>query len=98
MEPFVAALLAVFGVYGIISLVHQLCCRLLCEPRCCNRIVIYVEGKIDNIESTVRSLMLKNPDAEIVIADECSGEQHEILEKLCRDYTQVHIAPISENK
>ena len=99
MEAFGAAVLAVFGVYGILNILHKLCCRLLCGAcrRC--RIVIYVEGKSDSIESAVRSLMLKNPNAEIVIAEEGkSRELCEIIDKLCCDCERIHIAKISEKR
>lgn len=93
MEAIGAAILAVFGVYGILNIVHRLCCRLLRGTCCHDRIVIYVEGQSESIESTVRSLMLKNPNAEIIIANDGKNcELCDILDRLCHDCERIHTA------
>lgn len=97
VEAIGAAVLAVFGVYGILNIAHKLCCRLLRKTCCRDRITIYVDGTPESIESTVRSLLVKNPNAEIIIAD--NGQSRElcyILDRLCGDCARVHIAKDEE--
>lgn len=85
-----AALLAVFGVYGMLTFAGQVLDRLCRKD--CSSVLIYVRGESESIESTVRTLMLKNPGAEIIITDEGkSKELREILDMLCRDCARVHI-------
>ena len=93
MSSIGAAILAIFGVYGMMTLLEKLCNILLGKVGGCERIVIYVKGDCKNIEGVVRSLMIKNPVAEIIVTDsEKSDELSNILDKLCQDNTQVHIS------
>ena len=97
MDAFATALLAVFGVYGILNLVRKICDWLLAKSRSADHVVIYVKGSSESIETTVRTLMLRNPCAEIIVVDEGkSGEMREILDRLCQDCARIHIGRLGE--
>ncbi len=86
------AVMCVFAVYGIITFVHSICEKLL-RKGICDRVLIYVKSSAKNTEGVVRSLMLKNPGAEIIVVDEGDSiELRKILDHLCQDYARVHIA------
>ena len=99
MIPAGVAVLAVLAVFGAMSLLRDLCCCLLRRGAPCDSVLIDVRGSSESVEGTVRSLMLKNPNAEIIIVDEGkSREMREILDRLCRECAQVHIERVEVNE
>jgi hypothetical protein len=91
MEAFAVAVLTVFAVYGVITLVKEAAERLLRGSD--EKVLIYLRAKEESLEAAVRELMIKNPRAEIIVIDEGkSREVREILDNLCRDFARVHIA------
>lgn len=62
--------MAVLAVYGLYEIVRAAAARLLRKcVRAKEDVVIFVRGG-ENVEGTVRTLAIKNPGAEIVIADD----------------------------
>ncbi len=97
MQAAIVAIMSVFAVYGLLCLLEKICERLL-SGKNCDRIIIYVKSSGERLEYTVRSLMLKNPTAEIIIADdEHVGEIREIADKLASDYGRIHIGRMKEH-
>ena len=91
MQTAIVAIMSVFAVYGLLCLLEKICERLL-SAKNCDRIIIYVKSSGERLEYTVRSLMLRNPTAEIIICDdEHAGEIREIADKLAGDYGRIHI-------
>lgn len=95
MPPVAVAVFSVFAVYGIICVVKELCEKLLGKFCDCDRIIIYVKTDCERLESVVRSLMIKNPNAEIIVAEsDKSAEVREIADRLCRDCAKIHIGRV----
>ena len=91
MQAATVAIMSVFAVYGFLCLLERVCERLL-KGKNCDKIIIYVKSAGERLEYTVRCLMIKNPTAEIIIADdEHAGEIREIADKLAGDYGRIHI-------
>lgn len=96
MQAIAVAIMSVFAVYGLLCLLEKLCDRVL-KGKNCDRIIIYVKSAGERLEYTVRSLMIKNPTAEIIIADdEHAGEIREIADKLASDYGRIHIGRLEK--
>ncbi|MBQ7793049.1 MAG: hypothetical protein IJ366_00875 [Clostridia bacterium] len=94
MYAIAIAVMSVFAVWGVMCILRDVCERLLSGGKC-DRVIIYVKSDAERVEGVVRSLMLKNPTAEIVVADEgCADELRSIVDKLCRDYACVHIGKL----
>lgn len=92
MTAVVVAVLSVFAVYGVLSLVREVCVQLLANAGEYDRIIIYVKSDSERMEGIVRSLMIKNPTAEIVIVPKDKGQEvREIIDKLSSDYGRIHI-------
>ena len=98
MQAVVVAIMSVFAVYGLLCLLEKFCERVL-KGRDCDRIIIYVKSADERLEYTVRSLMIKNPTAEIIIADsENAGEIREIADKLAHDYARIHVGRLEKKE
>lgn len=94
----IVAIMSVFAVYGFLCLLEKICERLL-SGKNCDRIIIYVKSAGERLEYTVRSLMIKNPTAEIIIADnEHAGEIREIADKLAHDYARIHVGRMEKDE
>ncbi|MEE0944073.1 MAG: hypothetical protein UIM24_01290 [Clostridia bacterium] len=92
MTAVVVAVLSVFAVYGVMALIREICVQILANAGEYDRIIIYVKSDAERMEGVVRSLMVKNPTAEIVIVPkEKGGEVREIIDKLSCDYGRIHI-------
>ncbi len=92
MPEAVVAIMSVFAVYGLISIIREICTQFLVKAGESDRIVIYVKSNTERIEGVVRSLMIKNPGAEIIVTSkDKGGEVREIIDKLSRDYGRIHI-------
>ncbi len=91
MYEIAVAVMAVFAVWGIIDIISGALSRIL-STSSCDRIVIYVKSDKARLEGVVRSLMLKNPTAEIVIVEEdAKDELRTVIDKLCRDFAKIHM-------
>lgn len=92
------AIMSVFAVYGLLCLLEKICKGIL-KGRYCDRIIIYVKSAGERLEYTVRSLMIRNPTAEIIIADdEHADEIREIADKLAHDYGRIHVGRLDNEK
>lgn len=92
MTAVVVSVLSVFAVYGVMALIREICTQLLANAGEYDRVIIYVKSNSERVEGVVRSLMIKNPTAEIVIVPkENGGEVREIIDRLSRDYGRIHI-------
>ncbi|MBS7298312.1 MAG: hypothetical protein KIG65_04455 [Eubacteriales bacterium] len=92
MDAVVIAILSVFAVYGVLALIKEICSLLLSNTGDLDRIVIYLKSDAERLENAARTLMLKNPTAEIVIIPkDKSTEIREIADKLSRDFACIHI-------
>ena len=90
MEFIVFSIVLVFAVYGIAVLIGKWICRFLACGE--DKIIIYVKSNEQRIEAVVRSLMVNNPCAEIIVVDEGKSESmREILDKLCVECARLHI-------
>lgn len=94
MYEITIAIMAIFAVWGVIDILSDILGRVL-KGNSCDRIIIYVKSDKARIEGVVRSLMLKNPTAEIVVLNEGNnGELRAVIDKLCRDFACVHIGKL----
>ncbi|MDO4618125.1 MAG: hypothetical protein Q4B31_01215 [Clostridia bacterium] len=92
MEAFTLAFLSLFAVYGIISMIDSIVDGIYQKRRGTDRVLIYVKSTEERIEGLIRHLVYKNPNAEIIIAnDEDRQEIREILDKLTKEYASVSI-------
>lgn len=92
MTAVVVSVLSVFAVYGVMALIREICTQLLANAGEYDRIIIYVKSNSERVEGVVRSLMIKNPTAEIVIVPKENGDEvREIIDRLSRDYGRIHI-------
>lgn len=92
MTAVVVSVLSVFAVYGVMALIREICTQLLANAGEYDRVIIYVKSNSERVEGVVRSLMIKNPTAEIVIVPkENGGEVRGIIDRLSRDYGRIHI-------
>lgn len=98
MQAIAVAIMSVFAVYGLLCLIEKICERAL-KGKYCDRIIIYVKTAGERLEYTVRSLMIKNPTAEIIIAEsEYADEIREIADKLAHDYGRIHIGRLDKGE
>ncbi len=89
MYEIMIAIMSVFAVLGVINILSGICTHLL-RKGTYGKITIYVESEAGNLEGDVRSLLLKNPTAEIVIKD--TGEKERVIvERLERDNPRIHL-------
>ncbi len=94
MYEIVIAIMAVFAVWGVADILRD-ACKILLRSGKKDRIIIYVRSDTERVEGVVRSLMLNNPTAEIVVLDESSkAELRSIVDRLCREYPCVHIGKL----
>lgn len=91
MEFIIFSIVLIFAVYGAAVIVKRWICRFTaCGGD--DKIIIYVKSNEQRIEAVVRSLMVNNPCAEIIVVDEGKSESmREILDKLCVECARLHI-------
>ena len=92
MEFLIFSIVLIFAVYGVAVIVKRWICRFMtCEGN--DKIIIYVKSSEERIEAVVRSLMINNPCAEIIVVDEGKSEAlRQILDKLCSECARLHIS------
>ena len=92
MEFILISAIMIFAVYGVSVVAKRLCARVLCGAYENDKILIYVKSKEERIEAVVRSLMINNPGAEIIVVDEGKSENMRIiLDKLTAECARIHI-------
>lgn len=92
MTAFTVAVLSVFAVYGVITAVKEICVGLLANAEKDDKIIICVKSNAERAEGAVRSLMLKNPTAEIILIPEGDNRDIDVIAaELCRNYAAVRI-------
>ncbi len=91
MEFIITSIILIFAVYGIAVLVGRWICRFMaCGGE--DKIIIYVKSNEQRVETVVRSLMIHNPSAEIIVVDEGKSENMgKILDSLCTECARIHI-------
>lgn len=94
MQAVTVAVMSVFAVCGFWYIAEKICAYLL-DCKSCDRIVMYVSKPDEKLEYTVRSQIMKNPNAEIVIEETaCTEETRKIAEHLAECYPQVYLGEL----
>ncbi len=89
MYEITIAILSVFAVWGMMDIVGKVCDRLL-GRKPSGKITIYLDCAANAIECMARSLLRKNPTAEIIIVSD-DKESQAIAERLSRVDGRVKI-------
>ena len=92
MTDFILCFLSIFSVLGIFFLSREIISGILKSHNKNPLIVIGVKNHEDSIEGIVRTIMKSHPLSEILIIDYGSSDHTaEIIQKLAKDYSKIHI-------
>ena len=84
------SVLSLFAVFGVYMLVREIILsRLFFDPE---SVVLRVRNCEDDIEFTLRALLVRYPKSRIIVKDENSGDRTaEIIQRMAKQYGRIHM-------